>query len=344
MSELGPRELEVLRSIVEDYVAHGEPVGSAALAGRELDVSSATIRNVMADLEELGYLEKPHPSAGRVPTDKGYRHFVDACIRLREPPPKQREMIEKSLPTAATAEQVMEDATRVLHTLSHFAGVVALNRPTQVTLKRVEFVALREGRVLAILVDQAETVINKLVTVDFPVTQEDLTRIANYLNEIVSDVPLEAIPGRIQAELERERTEYDQLAQRALELGGKTFAETAVAVKERVLIEGETSFLDRPDFADVERMKALLRSFEEKSKLLALMSRVIAARQAQIFIGSESEFCAPAALSVVAAPYRVGNEIIGTLGVIGPTRMHYDRVVSIVDYTARAVSRLLEGA
>ncbi len=342
MSELGPRELEVLRSIIEDYVARGEPVGSAALVGRDLDVSSATIRNVMADLEDLGFLEKPHPSAGRVPTDKGYRHFVDACIRVREPPPKQREIIERALPAAGTAEEVMEDATRVLHTLSRFAGVVALNRPTQVTLKRVEFVALREGRVLAILVGQGETVINKVVSVDFPVTQDELTRIANYLNEIVSDVPLEDIPGKIKAQMQREQAEYDELAKRALLLGGQTFSEAPV--KGRVLIEGEASFLDTPDFADVERMKALLRSLDEKGKLLELMDRVITARQAQIFIGSETEFGAPAALSVVAAPYRVGGDVIGTLGVIGPTRMHYDRLVSIVDYTARAVSRLLKDA
>jgi heat-inducible transcriptional repressor len=342
MADLGARELDVLRSIVEEYVARGEPVGSAALAGRDLDVSSATIRNVMADLEDLGYLEKPHPSAGRVPTDKGYRHFVDACIRLREPPPKQREIIEKSLPMAGPADQMMEDATKVLHELSHYAGVVALTRATQVTLKRVEFVALREGRVLAILIGQGDNVINKLVSVEFQFTQADLTRIANYLNEIVTDMPLEAIPERIRREVEREQTEYGELAKRALELGGKTFS--AEPVKEKVLIEGEASFLETPDFADVERMKALIKSLEEKNKLLALMNKVVHADQAQIFIGSESDFGAPAALSVVAAPYRVGNEVIGTLGVIGPTRMHYDRVVSIVDYTARAVSRLLEGS
>jgi heat-inducible transcriptional repressor len=342
MPDIGTRELEVLRSIVEDYVPRGEPVGSASIAHRDLDVSSATIRNVMADLEELGYLEKPHPSAGRVPTDKGYRHFVDACIRLKEPPPKQRELIEKALPPGGATDQILEDATRVLHSLSRFAGVVALNRSSQVTLKRIEFVALREGRVLAILVGVGETVMNKLITVEFAVTQDELTQIANYLNELLADIPLDAIPAKIQAEVARERSEYGLLAKHALELGEKTFE--GAPAKDRVLIEGESSILDTPEFADVDRMKALLKSLDEKQKLLALMDRVVAAGQVQIFIGSESDFCAPAALSVVAAPYRAGSEVIGTVGIIGPMRMHYDRVAAIVDYTARTVTRLLESS
>jgi heat-inducible transcriptional repressor len=336
--ELDEREREVLRAIIQEYITTGGPVGSSQLAKRaEFDVSSATMRNVMADLEELGLLEKPHTSAGRVPTERGFRFYVDTMVKLRDPAPKERELIEQGLISDSGVDATIQEASKVLHELSRHAGVVVTPRPGATVFQRIEFLRLREDRVLAILVTQTGQVQNKALTVDFPVTTEELTRAANYLTELLARVPLEEARSRIQTEMERERALYDALENKALKLG---YAATAEPAGERVVIEGTNSFLDAPEFADVDRMKALFRALEEKSRLLALLDRVERANEMRIFIGRESEF-ASADVSVVASPYGTEGQVLGTVGVIGPTRMNYQRVVGLVNFTANVLSRLI---
>lgn len=337
--EMGARAQEVLKTLVREYISSGSPVGSSQLSRTaEFDVSTATLRNVMADLEELGYLEKPHTSAGRVPTDRAYRFFVDTLVRLKDPNAKEREFIEQGIPKETRVEESLQEAGRVLNFLTRHAGIVLTPRPGATVFKRIDFVKLRENRVIAILVGHDGGVQNKVVTVNFPVSPEDLVRAANYLNELLKEVPFEDVRSRIQTEMEREQALYNALSSKALKLG---FAATDLPAAERVLIEGAGSFLESPEFADVERMRALFRALDEKHKLLALMDRVQRANEMQIFIGTESDFSSAGDVSVIAAPYGTPDRVLGTVGVIGPTRMNYSRVIPLVNFTAQVLGRVI---
>lgn len=340
--ELGEREREVLRAIVQEYISSGGPVGSSQLAQRpEFDVSAATMRNVMADLEDLGYLEKPHTSAGRIPTSRGYRFYVDSLIRLRDPAPREREVIEQNVNAQGSADSAVADASRVLHFITQHAGVVVTPRPSSLAIQRVEFIRLRENRVLAVIVGPGGQVHNKPITLDFALTSEDLIHASNYLNELVLKSPeatLEELRGVLLKEMQAEKAQYDLLFQKTLKLG---FAATDVSTQERVLIEGAGSFLERPEFADVDKARALFRALEEKHKLLALLDRVQRAREMQIFIGAESDFSNEGEVSVIASPYGTGEQVLGAVGVIGPTRMNYQKVIPLVNFTAHVLSRVL---
>lgn len=338
--QLGDRERDVLRAIVQEYIVNGGPVGSSHLARRaEFDVSAATMRNVMADLEELGYIQKPHTSAGRVPTALGYRFYIDSLLKLREPEPGERELIEHAIAAGGPSNETFQDASRMLHFITRHAGVVLMPRPAVLTVKRIEFVRLREDRLLAVLVGQNGQVYNKLLSIDFPVSSEELVRAGNYLNELLKETPIEEARAKIQFEMERERALYDELAAKALKLGA---AATEIAAGERLVIEGAGSFLEAPEFADVERMRALFRALDEKKTLLELLDRVQRANEMQIFIGAESDFSSAGEVSVIATPYRTQEQVLGTLGVIGPTRMDYRRVIPLVKLTAEVLSRALE--
>lgn len=336
---LDERQRDVLRAIVQEYISTGGPVGSAQLVKRaEFDVSSATLRNVMSDLEELGFLEKPHTSAGRVPTDRGYRFFVDTMVRLREPPPRDRELIQQGLASDTSVEEAVQEASKVLHFITRHAGVVITPRASATVFERIEFVRLRENRVLAVLVAANGQVANRVFTLDFSVSPEDLVRSANYLNELLSRAPLEEVRSRIQAELEREQAAWDQLARKALALG---IAATQVTKNERLHVEGTGSFLD---LGDMERARLLFRALEEKTQLLELLDRVQRAREMQIFIGRESDFSSAGEVTVIASPYGVGEQMVGAVGVIGPTRMNYQRVIPLVNFTAQVLSRVVKDA
>ncbi len=342
--ELGEREKEVLRAVVQEYISTGGPVGSQQLSRKpEFDVSSATMRNVLADLEELGFLEKPHTSAGRVPTDRGYRFYVDTLVRLKDPAPRDRELIHAGLVQESNFEEVLTEASRVLHSLTHHAGVVLTPRPESTVFRRIEFVRLREDRVLAILVAQNGQVVNKALTVDFPVSAEELLTASNYLSELLAEVRLEEARERIRAEMDQEQALYNELTAKALRLGAAA-TDLPSSERERVLIEGTGSFLDQPEFADVERMRALFRALDEKHRLLTLLDRVQRAREMQIYIGAESDFSAAGDVSVIASPYGNREQVLGTVGVIGPTRMNYQRVIPLVNFTAQVLSRVLEQA
>ncbi len=337
------RAKEVLRAVVQDFIADGNPVGSSQLTRRgEFEVSPATMRNVLSELEELGYLEKPHTSAGRIPTDAGFRFFVDSLLQLREPAAKDRELIEQGLASSSSVEERIQEAGKVLHSLSHHAGVVLIPRPSSAMLQRIEFVRLRDEKVLAILIGANGQVQNKLLAIDFDVTRDELVQAANYLNELLQQgVAVEEVRGRILQELEKERLQYDVLATKALKLGA---AATDVPSNERVVIEGTGSFLDSREFAeDVQRMRSLFKALDEKHKLLSLLDRVQRGREMQIFIGAESEFSSQGEVAVIASPYGSGDQVLGTVGVIGPTRMNYQRVIPLVNFTAQVLSRVVRG-
>lgn len=338
--ELGEREKDVLVAVVREYITTGAPVGSSQLARNSgFEVSTATLRNVMADLEDLGFLEKPHTSAGRVPNDRAYRFYVDTLVRLKEPAQKDRDFIEAGLAPAGNVEDSLQEAGRVLHFLTRHAGIVLTPRPSAGVFHRIEFVRLRENRVLAILVNQNGQVQNKPITLDFPITAEELVQASNFLSELLKEAPLDELRPRIQTQMEREQALYDALSHKALKLG---FAATELSETEKVLIEGTGSLFDSPEFADVERMRSLFQALEEKHRLLALLDRVQRAREMQIFIGTESDFSSEGGVTLIATPYGTTDRVLGTVGVIGPTRMNYSRVIPVVQFTAQVLSRVLE--
>ncbi|MGQ0504264.1 MAG: heat-inducible transcriptional repressor HrcA [Myxococcaceae bacterium] len=336
---LGDREREVLRAVVREYIASGDPVGSSHLTRKgEFDVSAATMRNVLADLEELGFIEKPHTSAGRVPTEKGYRFYVDTLVKMKDPAPKDRELIEQGLAAqqGSSLEERFQEASKMLHFITRHAGVVVTPRPAASVFHRIEFLRLREDRVIAVLVGQNGEVQNKLLVLDFPTTSEELIRASNYLSELLKEAPIEELPARLQRELAQDRAQYDALTAKALKLG---MAATGGETQGRVLIEGAGSFLDTPEFSDVDRVRTLFRALDEKGKLLRLLDRVQRAREMKIFIGAESEFSQAGDVSVIASPYGTRERVLGSVGVIGPTRMNYQRVIPLVNFTAQVLSR-----
>ncbi len=340
--ELRGRSVEILDAIVKDFIATGEPVGSQSIAPR-CEVSPATVRSVMADLEEQGYLEKPHTSAGRVPTDRAYRLYVDSLVKIRHPSPREVERIDRTLaPPGGALDELIPNAGRVLSELSHHAAVIVAPGFEKTVLSRIEFVKLREDRVLAVLVTSAGLVQNRLIALDFPVGREELEQAANRLTELLgTGASLDQLLVRMRAELTEERTAYDALSRKIRELGERAAAPTEQ--QQRVVVAGEQSFLDEPAFiADVTRMKKLFQDLAQKDRLLQVLVRAADSREVTIFIGAESEFSGSAGISLVAAPYQTPDGVTGALAVIGPTRMNYGRVIALVEYTARAVSRTLD--
>jgi heat-inducible transcriptional repressor len=337
--EFEQRKREILKAIVEDYISKGEPVGSQHVARRsEVDVSPATIRAVMADLEELGYLEKPHTSAGRIPTDRGFRFFVDSLIQVRAPASRDREAIDRTVPVNATVTEAIDQASAILHDLSQHASLVVIPKKDEAPLRHIELVRLRDDRALAVLVSPAGIVHNKLLQLDAPLSQDELTQAANYLNDLLRDLPLEAARERIARELADQAALYNQLTRRALVLAQGLMADSPADPQSRLLVQGHGSLLEDLS-VDVEQARAALRLLEEKKRILVVLDQVRAAGQMQIFIGSESGF-SHEGVSVVATPYGEG-EVVGTLGVIGPTRMNYSKVIGLVDYTAKALNKAL---
>ncbi|HET7753385.1 MAG TPA: heat-inducible transcriptional repressor HrcA [Anaeromyxobacteraceae bacterium] len=340
--ELGRRAREILRALVQDYIHTGEPVASQPLLARhELECSPATVRNVMADLEALGLLVKPHASSGRVPTALGYRLYVDTLLKVRPPGAAEREQIERIAGDVPAVEALLGNTAQLLHSLSHHAGVVTTPRPISDPVRQIDFVKLRESRVLVVFVSEAGLVTNKLMQLERPVETSELERAANYINEKLREGPWSALRERIIAEMRADQTALHDLIEAALKLAERSLDVGAGGAA--VLVEGEESFLDAPEYADVQKARALLRAFAEKDRILRVLDRVTRAREVQIFIGAESELATLPDVSVVAAPYGRGETVLGTLAVIGPTRMNYARVIPLVDLTAREISRALSG-
>jgi heat-inducible transcriptional repressor len=338
---LDERARRILASIVRDHIEGGEPVGSHAIARRpEMDCSSATVRAVMADLEALGYLEKPHTSAGRIPTARGYRYYVDVLLHVTPPLPAERQLIEQRTHDAASrVDGLMAEASRILHRLTRHAGVVASPRSEGDRLRRIEFLKLREGRILAVLVSASGRVQNRLLDVLPPApTESELTAAENYLNSFLTNLTLDEARARLAAERESQTGELARLRTRALALGV-----AAVQLDEPAIhLEGQASFFEDPSLGqDLAKMRALFKALEEKERLLRVLDRTLEAQELTIFIGKESGISEPE-LSIVAAPYRRAGEIVGALGVIGPTRMDYSRVIPLVEFTAKAIGLALD--
>jgi heat-inducible transcriptional repressor len=337
--ELSPRSRQILEAIVEDYIATAEPVGSGTVARRHaLPLSSATIRNVMANLEEMGLLTSPHTSAGRVPTDKAYRFYVDSLVELRKVSREEKkEIIRRCRQAGSGLSGILKEAGRTLSMLSNYMGIVVAPSFSADVFRHIEFVRLGNRKILAILVSSNGAVQNRLVETSHDLSQEELVRMSNYLQELMQGLTIAQARQRILEEMRSEKARYDNLV-----LGALRISEQAVSVEgSEVFVEGQARILEQPEFSDVTRMKEIFRAFEEKAQLLQLLGRCMSADGVQIYIGSESPLSRSAGVSLIASRFVTSSNTVGLLGVIGPTRMGYSSVIPIVDYTSRLVSRLL---
>ncbi len=332
----------LLKALIENYIRDGQPVGSRTLSRDSgLSLSAATIRNVMADLESLGFVTSPHTSAGRIPTDKGYRLFVDTLLKLKPLQHHEVEDIERQLgDEASTGRSLVHTVSQMLSKVTHMAGLVTLPNPNYVALSQIEFVSLSENRALAIMVMSNREVQNRVVQLDRHYAPEELRRAANYLNEAFSGRSLPDVRAQLLAQLQETRQHMDQLMSDAIQVAQKVFVQNP---NERVeyVIAGETNLMGFAELSNVDRLRRLFEAFNEKRDILQLLDSCLTADGIQIFIGHESGYRILDDISVVTAPYTLDNRIVGVLGIIGPTRMAYERVIPIVDVTAKLLSSAL---
>lgn len=340
--DLNERSRRILEAIVEDYIASAEPVGSKAVTRRHhMGLSPATVRNVMAELEGLGLIASPHASAGRVPTDKGYRLYIDSILQVRALSTDEQERIERYCASRRLrSEEIMKEAVRTLSRLSSYAGIVMAPRFSANLFRRIDFVPLGPGRILAIFVSHSGEVQNRIVESAEEIPASALEEMTAYLNRVMPGLSIEDVRERIAREMIEEKAHYDDLQRRALAFSQRALAENETG--EDVIIDGASRILDQPEFADVERMRRLFRAFEQKNQLIDLLDRSRHAHGVQIFIGSETRYSEIEGCSLVTANFATRSGTVGALGVIGPSRMPYAQVIPIVDYTARVVSQLLE--
>lgn len=332
---LDERSRTLLKVLVEHYIADGQPVGSRTLSKFSgLDLSPATIRNVMADLEEAGFVASPHTSAGRIPTARGYRFFVDSLLTMRPLEELQRGRIEDAL-QAAQPQQLIASASQLLSSLTHFAGIVMAPRRVAPKIRQIEFLSLSEKRILLIIVTADGDVQNRILLTEKPYTPAELVKAANYLNQNFAGLDFDQIRSRLRLELQQLRTDMTPLMHAALAAGGEALADDSG----RYVISGEKNLLDVEELSsNMQRLRQLFDLFEQKSGLMRLLDLSHRADGVQIFIGGESGIAPLDECSVVTAPYEVDGQVVGSVGVIGPTRMAYERVIPIVDITARLLS------
>jgi heat-inducible transcriptional repressor len=329
---LDDRAKLLLKALVERYIAEGQPVGSRTLSRASgLELSPATIRNVMADLEELGLIASPHTSAGRIPTARGYRLFVDTMLTA------QRDQLVAAPSLAADQPQkVLSNAAHLLSSLSHFVGVVMAPKRSSV-FRHIEFLRLSEKRFLVIIVTPEGDVQNRVVFTAHDYTQSQLIEAANFLNANYAGMAIEQVRERLKLEVETLRGEIATLMQAAVEASSQAMRE-----QDEVVISGERNLLEVQDFsADMSHLRRAFELFEQKTQLMRLLDVSSQAAGVRIFIGGESQVVPFEELSVVSAPYEVDGQVVGTVGVIGPTRMPYDRMIQIVDITSKLVSNAL---
>ena len=334
-SDLTRRAQKILQAVVTEYLQAGEAVGSRTVTRRhDLGLSPATVRNVMADLEELGLLEQRHTSAGRVPTTTGLRLFIDSMLKVRGLSPREKDEIRERV-VAPTPDEVVQKASRLLSDLTHHAAVILAPDPDQQRLERIEFIPLRDGKLIAVLVTTDGRIENRLVLDD--VASPRLERIHNYLNQLLSGMTLDEVRDRVIREIGEDKNQYDEAVATALRLGHAVF----VSQPERtigVVVSGQANLVDdiQPD-----RIRDLLRTLEDKETLIRLLDRTRRAEGIQVFLGAETAMQALTGSSIVAMSYGPEEIPIGALAVIGPMRMNYAKVMSVVDFTADTVTKLL---
>ncbi len=336
------RAQHFLKALIERYIREGQPVGSRTLAkDTGLDLSPATIRNVMADLEELGLVSSPHTSAGRIPTITGYRMFLDSLLTVQNLQQSEVERIRSELLMGGEEKAaLLASASRLLSGVTRMAGVVTLPRRDKTTFRQIEFLPLSERRVLAILVTDSGEVHNRILNTHREFKRAELEQAANFLTQFFAGEEMDRVRKRLLQELNDARERLDQIMTQALSMAEEVV--NATESKEDCVIAGQTNLMEFKELSGLEQLRKLFDAFTEKREILHLLDQFQTADGVQIFIGEESGYQLLNGCSLVTAPYQVDENIVGVLGVIGPTRMQYERVIPVVDVTAKILSAALK--
>ena len=341
-SPLGERAQLLLKVLVESYIRDGQPVGSRSLSRDSgLNLSSATVRNVMADLEDGGFVISPHTSAGRIPTPKGYRFFVDTLLRVRPLEESAADDIRRQLGWGEDSRSLVSAASQLLSNITHMAGVVTLPSTQAASVTQIEFLPLSENRVLAILVFDDREVQNRILQLDRPYPPEELRRAATLLNELFRGRTLDQVRQAILDELSETRESLNKGMVDTISVAQQLLPEQSPTGGREYVMAGETNLMGFAELSSVEKLKRLFEAFNEKRDLLNLLDMSLLGHGVQIFIGQESGYQILDDCSVVTAPYSSDSGAVGVIGVIGPTRMAYERVIPVVDLTARVLGAAL---
>ncbi|MEA5445833.1 heat-inducible transcriptional repressor HrcA [Gammaproteobacteria bacterium AB-CW1] len=340
--QLSTRAQHLLKTLVERYIHEGQPVGSRSLSRQSgLELSPASVRNVMADLEEMGFVQSPHTSAGRIPTVKGYRFFVDTLLTVRKLTRREVSRLELGLRNQdGDFQNLVSSASTLLSGVTRLAGVVTLPRRERATWQQIEFLPLSESRVLAVVVFSDQDVQNRILHLESGYDRDQLQKAANYLNAQFAGRDLTEVRRALLEEMQQARKSMNELMLTAIKMAGEVFDDGDVNQNGYVMA-GETNLMEFAELSDVEKLRRLFEAFNQKRDILHLLDQAIAADGVQIFIGEESGYRVLDDCSVVTAPYGAEDEVVGVLGVIGPTRMAYERVIPIVDMTARLLGHAL---
>ncbi len=341
MSELSNRSRKILFACVTEFIATGDPVGSRTLARKYgLDLSAASIRNVLSDLEEAGYLKQPHTSAGRIPTDKALRLFIDTLVEVRSvSPEEQARMGARFAEIYAVADDPLRETGRLLSELSGAAAVLAAPKTELRALSQLRFIPTRPGQLLAVLVFNDGSVENRFIGIEASISETELSRVHELLGDVIEGRSLGEVRDLFARRLADDRLAVDALRRRAFELG--SLATTDLSRKSDLVIEGQARLMDLPEYADPDRLKKVMRALEEREELVRLLDKTLAAGAVTVFVGSEAEGLGDSDLSLVVAPYTDHGRLAGAVGVLGPTRMDYAKVMPLVDATAAAMSEAL---
>lgn len=340
-TELDRRDREILREIIRNFIETGEPVGSRTIAKVHPEgLSPASIRNIMADLEEAGYLMQPHTSAGRVPTDRGYRYYVDSLLTGIELPRSDREKIAEVIRKPGNLPEALEEISRLISRLTHQVGFVVSPDHTRAVLRHLEFVSLGPHRILAILVDRAGVIHNRIARTSEDFSQDDLDRIGRYFVAEYQGKTLPEIREALLAKMKEEKAAFDTLLAQAISLGTQIMEPSEEAGKQ-VYMKGTSNILNEGNFADIDEMRKIFETFEARGKMIKILDEVSDSEGLRIVIGSEHPDPSLAHLSLVASPYKMADRPAGVLGVLGPTRMEYARAIALVDYISKLLSKIL---
>jgi heat-inducible transcriptional repressor len=342
---INERIREILHWVIATFIITGKPVGSRRVARQSREqLSPATVRNIMADLEERGYLHQPHASAGRVPTDKAYRFYVDFLLKRREIAQSDRDIIDRDLRLEDSTEHLMARTSQVLSRISKNVGIVVSPPISSVALKHVHFIKLADNRILIILVSRSGIVQNRVIHYGEEISQTELDQAARYILEHFRDRTLHEIRSQILKMLQQEQALYDRFMQRVIALSTHVFTETEGEMDSEVYLDGASNLIKTPEFSDINKMKVLFETIEQKSRLAALLSRCIEGdtQEVRITIGAENALPGIEECAIITSRYVIDDKTHGSLGILGPTRMEYGRAISLVDYVARLFGRVLE--
>ena len=338
--DLDERAQTLFRHLIQSYTKDGQPVGSKSLAQQSgIDVSSATIRNIMANLEHLGLVDSPHTSAGRVPTQAGYRFFIDSLLEVRDLGKSAEQTLNDTFSIDKTSNDLIQSASGILSQMTQLTGLISVNRPARINVRHIEFMKLSDRRILVIMVVNSDQVHNKVIQVDREYSDLELTEAEKLLSQYLIGSDFSAAKKQLQDEIKRHKDDVNNIMESVLDVMGSVCGEDAE--QDALLTSGESNLLQFAELSDINKLRDIFAIFNQKRDLLHILDGCSDAEGVQIFIGSESGYTVLNDCTVIGAPYSLGDDVVGVLGVIGPTRIAYEKVIPAVDLTARLLSAAL---